>query len=114
MRSFVCSCSRLAQPALSPRCPRRGWLTAGGASQRGTQAMVCSEPKRKVWRSIAALYIETKTVLRLAKPSSVQTEQYSGARWEEQVSNNYVFACHSSCCPNSTDEAKRFFNRSRH
>ena len=40
MSSFVGSCSRLAQPALSPRCPRRGWLTAGGASQRGTTAGV--------------------------------------------------------------------------
>ena len=32
---FVGSCSRLAQPALPTRCPRRGWHTAGGASQRG-------------------------------------------------------------------------------
>ena len=40
MSSFVGSCSRLAQPALSPRCPRRGWLTAGAASQRGTASSV--------------------------------------------------------------------------
>ena len=40
MSRFVGSCSRLAQPALSPRCPRRGWLTAGAASQRGTASSV--------------------------------------------------------------------------
>ena len=40
MSTFVGSCSRLAQPALSPRCPRRGWLTAGAASQRGTASSV--------------------------------------------------------------------------
>ena len=40
MSIFVGSCGRLAQPGLSPRCPRRGWLTAGAASQRGTASSV--------------------------------------------------------------------------
>ena len=40
MSIFVGSCSRLALPVPLPRSPRRGWLTAGGASQRSAASNV--------------------------------------------------------------------------